>query len=76
MLPSGIGFGAKDDRQDRDKERVTNENTPRPRDFGRFESDESRPRESTAEEQGAKKRRERSPNEVCASLVNESQCLI
>lgn len=72
ILPSGMGFGAKGDAgQERDKERANDENTPRPRDFGQFTENggEGKQREGNPDEQGVKKKRERNPYEVRASLV-------
>ena len=75
ILPSGIGFGAKGDSgQDRDRERTNDEKTPRPRDYGQFpeQSAEGKPADGNPDEHGVKKKRERNPYEVRASLVQST----
>ena len=75
ILPSGLGFNSRDerDRERGDKEREKGERarerdsegaevmTPRPSD------NDGKLKESTVDEHGVKKRRERNPNEVCLS---------
>lgn len=67
ILPSGIGFGAKSDAA---QMRVNDDKTPHPRDYERFP--EEGPEAKTAgntDEMGVKKKRERNPYEVSASLA-------
>ncbi|THH04417.1 hypothetical protein EW145_g5536 [Phellinidium pouzarii] len=64
ILPSGINFSGNKDEKERDRDRVPQDDTPRPGDVQQLQNDGDKSRDGATDELGVKKKRERNPNET------------